>query len=1145
MNSQFRFVIAISRRAVLFAGIVALVLLPGLLRAQISTSSLNGTVQDPSGAVIPGATVILTNVGTNVSRNVTTNGAGVYSFIDVMPGTYNLSVSKEGFETLTKTGIALTVGSVEVVNVTMQVGSPVQKVTVVATLASVQTATSNLGTTVSERQIADLPLNGRNFTELLTLQPGASPLNTSHNAYGWYHYPPGSVSYDVPTLNGQYSRSILFMIDGVYDSNDFDNGWNVAPVIDDLAEMKVQSGTDQAEFGQAMGGVVNIVTKGGTNQFHGAGWDFLRNDILDARNPFSFIEKTPLRRNQFGGNVGGPVIIPKIWNGRNRTFFFGSYEGFRNNTASSMFYVVPTAANLSGDLSQSLPGVPIPQLYNPFTTTYDSATNTYIRQPFQGNQIPQNLINQNSVKLAETFWPAPIYTGVAGSNGEAINPLVYRTDQFTPRIDEQLGAKQSLFFRYTWSHYTNVGAYSNAYDRSANITYDVNWGLNYINTLTPATVLQAQFGHNVFDYYQTISEPVISTSAMAALLPQLWSSDFIGTIPGYGSPTPNMVLPYQYVPGYPGIESRTNYNQWSNNWTAAATLSHVHGKHILKAGYSFITIRMASYGAADRIGYDPSQTDDRQNQGATGYGLASFLLGVPNDSTSAPGSGGGYSRSYTNGFFVQDQWKVLPKLTVNLGLRWDAWTPGTDFGFYGSQKTKSYAGASVLDYDTGVDIMQQQPAACGTYSNTYLPCLPTPGGQLPAHVQVGSLRLFPTVLDNWQPRVGVAYRLSNRLALRAGYGRFYDNWSTNLEYAGPGWPVPGNRTEEGMNTPFVTVSAYPDDLAGSTAGLPPPTPFALDSWNRDPKAKNSYSDQWNMGLEVQVRPTTVAKLLYVGSVAHRLQYGTDDDLAPTPGPGNWESRVPYPYLPVGFFTKYIGNSLYDAFQFSLEKKVSRGYGYLVSYTWSKNLDDPNLFDSSYCQVPWNLKADRSVSNTNLPNMLKGSFIYELPFGPGKQFTTSSRVLNAIIGRWQANGIFTAQSGMPVTVVLPGDVDNIGFTGWPGYMRPNLVGTPYPATKTAGDWLNASAFATPANYTYGNMARNALRGPHLISFDGSLFREHVFKETKRLQFRVEAFNFINSDQLGNPSTTLSSPQFGQIFYTSIPAREIQLSLKFLF
>jgi hypothetical protein len=248
---------------------------------------------------------------------------------------------------------------------------------------------------------------------------------------------------------------------------------------------------------------------------------------------------------------------------------------------------------------------------------------------------------------------------------------------------------------------------------------------------------------------------------------------------------------------------------------------------------------------------------------------------------------------------------------------------------------------------------------------------------------------------------------------------------------------------------------------------------------------------------------------------------------------------------VGFFTKYIGNSLYDAFQFSLEKKVSRGYGYLVSYTWSKNLDDPNLFDSSYCQVPWNLKADRSVSNTNLPNMLKGSFIYELPFGPGKQFTTSSRVLNAIIGRWQANGIFTAQSGMPVTVVLPGDVDNIGFTGWPGYMRPNLVGTPYPATKTAGDWLNASAFATPANYTYGNMARNALRGPHLISFDGSLFREHVFKETKRLQFRVEAFNFINSDQLGNPSTTLSSPQFGQIFYTSIPAREIQLSLKFLF
>ncbi len=1133
-----------SLAAVLFAGIV-LAMVPPLCFGQVNTSAINGTIQDSSGAVIPDATVTLTSVARNVENSTRTNTAGVYAFLNVMPDTYNLTVSKEGFQTFEKTGVLLSVSDIVVVNVTMQVGASSQKVTVEADLASVETATASLGTSIPEQELGALPLNGRNFTLFLSLEPGTSPTNTSHNASGWYHYP--FAEFNIPSIQGQSNRSILFMLDGVYDSNAYDNGVNVMPTIDDMNEMKIVSATDQAEFGQVTGGVVNVVTKGGTNEYHGGLWEFLENDDLNARNPFTFTPpyKTPLRQNIFGVNGGGPVLIPKLYHGRNRTFFFASYEGQRNHTAATSLMLVPTADNLQGNLTNTgvLAGsAPIPPVYDPYTTVSNGAGG-YTRTQFPGNQIPQSELSPGSLLLAKTFWPAPINTSVSGTNW--INPMgeQYNVNQFTGRLDEQLTNKQSVFFRYTWSHYKNPGP-DYPEGESANITYDVNWAANYNYAIGPHTMVQAQFGHNVFDYYQTVSMPNESASALDTLVTSLWSPAFYQTVAGYGFGTKsNLLLPFFNIPPYQAWETRNSYAQWSNNWQASGSVSHVRGDHILKAGYIFDTSGTQNFGAGHRIGFDPSNTDNPQSPGNTGYALASFLIAVPYDSTTGPGSAGGYNNTYVMGAYVQDEWKISPKLTLNLGLRWDLSVPGMNYGIYGGQT--SDAGFGVMDYTTGQFIMQYKPAACAPpLSVTAGPCMPTPNGALLPNMSVANGKIFKTNWNNLGPRVGLAYRLSNRLTARGAYGRFYDNWSANEEYAyGISWPVPGADEVNGLNTPFVTAPAYPNPLAGSGSGLPAASPFSENGWNKDPNAKNAYSDQWNIGLAFELNPTTVLKTVYVGARTRDLPYGTMADLAPTPGPTAWETRVPYPYISPGFYTEYIGTADYEAFQFSLDKKFHGGLAYLISYTWSKNIDTPDLFDTSYVQQPWNLKADRGLSNMDLPHVLNANLVYQLPFGG--QLKTGNRVADTLIRGWQLNGIMRYHSGQPITVSVPGDVANIGFTGWPGYMRPNLVGNPYSSQQTASDWLNRSAFAVPANYTYGTMGRNALRGPDYKRLDASLFREVNITEQKRFQIRVEAFNLTNTTNLGNPDTNLGDTTFGQIFGTSTPARQMQMSLKFLF
>ncbi len=452
-----------------FSGIFALAALltfwaafPATLKAQRSYAAINGTIRDSTGAVIPDATIALENVATGVKRTIASNATGNYVLLDILPGDYTLQVNKEGFTKVSQSKFTLYVNQTATFDFTLVLGSTLQTVTVKATAAYVEASTAELGAVVTGREVSDLPLNGRNFTQLLTLTPGVSPVSVAQNSGGFLSSPIGSFTF--PSVNGARNRSNFFMLDGINNQGAVISTYAVPPIVDSIQEFKVQSHNDEAQFGQALGGIVNVVTKSGTNSFHGSAWEFLRNDKLDARN-FFVSEVTPLRWNQFGGSIGGPVILPH-YDGRNKTFFFAAYEGFREHQPAEGLGLVPTPQEIAGDLSD-IEG----QIYNPYSTRPDpSNPGQYFRDPFMCdaagmplptdasgvqatgtpcNRLPSNLINAGAVLYWKTFFPQPVDTGVPGLNMRDMTPVITRQDGANLRFDQQIGDKNSVFVRYS------------------------------------------------------------------------------------------------------------------------------------------------------------------------------------------------------------------------------------------------------------------------------------------------------------------------------------------------------------------------------------------------------------------------------------------------------------------------------------------------------------------------------------------------------------------------------------------------------------------------------------------------------------------------------------------------------------------------
>lgn len=1098
---------------------------------QVSSSGINGTVLDASGAVVPGAKVTLQNVDTGIIRNTVSNQDGRFAFLRLPPGAYAIKTSKTGFKTASQGHITLAVNQTLTYNFTLSVGSQTQTVTIQAAAAHIETSTAELGTAVNQRAVNNLPLNGRNFTQLLTLTPGASPISVAQNSGGFMANPIGSFTF--PSINGQRNRSNFFTLDGINNFSPYTSVYSVAPPIDDIGEFKVQS-HNNAEFGGVTGGIVNIVSRSGTNHFHGDVWEFLRNDAFDARNPF-VKNVVPLKQNQFGGVFGGPVVLPH-YNGRNKTFFFLSYEGFRRHHPSSSLFRTPTPQELNGNLSDVSA-----QIYNPFSTRPDpNNPGQFIRDPFTNNQIPANLIDPGMVAYAKQIFPTPVDTGVPGTNG--INNFVNTTSQnlWSVRLDEAASTKDSFFFRYSSfdQPVTTAGSFPGLF-----LNQDMtgkNFGLSWTHMFGPTKLLQVEFGHNSDTIIQNTAFANTSTAAIiqAAGFGQAYACPF------QHGPSPCQI-PGISISGYLGGGPTYFASPISDIYEWRADYSMVEGNHTLMAGFDLNKSGFPG-GAIDNYTnetFNSFETSNLESPSGTGNALASFLLGVPDAAqfrgTRTTEYGGGVYSAY-----VQDQWKATRKLTANIGLRWNV-TLKPAYGSFADNNI--YVGD--FNMNTGNYLLQALPPPCSELGHA--PCIP---GTLPAHVAIsGNHKILQNQYNNWAPRIGLAYALTPKTALRASFGMFWDNWAAitqqSQNYSGT-WPSVEQALGNNLNPTYPTRTAADPLNLGTSALLPGPTPFNQVEWYVNPLKQNPYSEQWNFGVERQIGSRTVLSANYVGSHDSQLDVGPVTNVAVTPGPGDPTLRQPYPYQSPTYYDTSVGRSSYNAFQFSLKKNVGN-LGYLVSYTWSKSMDIgcSGYFGVEGCSVqnPYNLDNNKSVSGFDLTHMLSASWDYRLPFGYNQKFSSSNHVLNYVAGGWQLNGILSLTSGVPYTVGVSGDIANTGMSGCCSgfYERLNLVGNPNAANQGPADWLNRAGFAVPAPFTFGTMGRNALRGDWYKNLDFSIFREFPITESKRFEFRADAFNLTNTPTWGLPDSNYSDPTFGEITSTRSTEREIQLALKLYF
>jgi hypothetical protein len=1139
---------AVSLRS-LFVGLAAMLLMlaaTGRPATAQSAAALNGVVKDATDAVVPDARVTLTNTRTGTSQARNTNSAGQYVFVDIQPGSYMLEVGKEGFATQKRAEFTLEVNQTARIDLALQVGTATSAVDVSAMATRIETSTAELGNVVGTQQVNNLPLNGRNFTQLLLLSPGMSPANPSGNASGFPSKPIGDFVF--PAVNGQTNRSNMFLLDGVNNYGSIRDTYAVQPTIDDVLEFKVQSHNDEAQFGQVLGGIVNLATKSGTNAFHGSAWEFLRNDALDARNYFN-PDKTPLKQHEFGVAIGGPVIVPH-YNGRNKTFFYASYEGFRNHTSNPQLYLTPTPEQLNGDFSAV--GA---QIYNPYSTHPDSDPNNvggFIRDPFMcdggGNALPTNpdgtqgagapcnmlptgLFNSTMLKYAQEILPAPINTGVEGTNGRDSTSTVIRQDQMSLRFDHQLRERDRVFVRYTaaWQPDSVSGGYQGLVENTQSNSY--NLAVNYTHTFGNSAVMQLTFGR--------VSARFNITPSLTAPADFLQTAGFSPNLSDHqlGS-TSAPLIPSVNIDGYLGGANYVGKLHYSDIWEYKGDISKVSGRHTFRTGASYATDGWEQPFLGSEVDFGSFQTSSLGAAVDGGDALAAMLLGVPTysevDNVYSLLRGGKIIGTY-----FQDQWRVNDRLTLNLGLRYDL--------TINPREGKSSNGSDItgnMDLNNGTYALQNPAPGCSATQGA--PCLP--GGVLPDHVVIAKNgKLVRDNYDNIQPRVGVAYRLTDKMAFRAGYGRFYDNWAAvtqNQSNYTQSWPNVAFLAGDDLNDPFPEAFANDPLHLGGGPISPADSPFEQSFGFLDPKMKNARSDQWNAGIQRQLTTNSVITVNYVGSRNAREMLSLTGNAATTFGTGDPQLRAPYSYIPPQSYVRGWGKSNYNALQVSSEMKSPGGLSYLLSYTYSKAINFGCDGYSGGCDVqdPNQFENDKGVAGYDLTHIFSGSWVYPIPLGRGKKWSTGSRIGDYIVGNWQLNGILSLSSGLPFDVQGPQQISNLNNIN--GVVRANVVGDPHAGTTKLRP-INPAAFELPGFATIGDMGRNSLRSDWHRNLDLSLFRSFPITETKRLEFRFEAFNATNTPVFGVPVNDLTDPNFGSVLSTANTERQLQFALKFYF
>ncbi len=1082
---------------------VASYVYPLLIYAQADMGTIAGTVTDTSGAVITNASVTLTELGTNTKTTVKTDIQGHYIATPLRVGNYSLTVETPGFKTETRTGIVLRVQDRLRVDFTLQIGSVNETITVHESAPVVDTDTSALGDVISSRQITDLPLNGRDYTQLATLTTGVVKITENGGGINGATSPTNGNAGGAFSVNGTRGNLNNFLLDGI-DNNSNDNAGNILHTnVDAIQEFKVQTSNYSAEFGRSGGAVINAVIKSGTNEFHGTAFEFLRNSALDARGFFEPADqpKAPFRQNQFGGTFGGPIK-------RNKLFFFGDYQWTRIGTSKTDISTVPTPAEIGGDFS-ALIGQGV-QIYDPKSTTL--VNGNVVRTPFAGNIIPPSELDPISHNVAQLY-PAPNVPGALTNNYVINAPGNEQIDQGDVRGDYNITERQLLFSRVSLSQTNRFQtpplpglADGGSYSTGRYIDDTRGAVIGHTLTISPTIVNEIRIGFNREHY-------VDNTPAYGQKYPPAGLA-----VPGVpDNATINGLTLFSsngyHTLGEPGFTPTTSTSQ---EFQYGDTLSIVRGRHSLKMGpqIRFSQFNLFQIGQPrGQFSFTGQFTADSPSSGdGSGNGLADMLLGLPTTSTISTLTYFG-NRQHTYGGFIQDDFKVSSRLTLNLGLRYDYTTP--IFEAHNQQ--------SNFDFATGQLVVAGQNGA--------------------------SRGLVTTDKDDFAPRLGLAWNVFKDTVIRAGYGRFFSYQEIRT----------GDPLQLAYNLPFFYQPTFTSDgvipILTVSGGFPPLNPSqAVDAGvtvSGSGVGSHLHApvlDEWNFNIQRQFPGNILLEIAYVGSKSTHLQTLLDPNQDPTPGPGDVQSRRRYPQY--GPFTDIVnrGNSSYNALEIKGEKRLSNGLMFLSAFTYSKSMNDqPEIC----CSSPWpqnsfDVAADRGPSDFDERFRWVSSFDYLLPVGKGQRFVNSSRIGDLILGGWHFGGIVTLRSGFYFSPLMGYDPSN---TGSIGLVRTDRVcdGNLPSGQRSPDLWFDINCFPLPNGYAFGNSGKNVLIGPGGVTTDLDFRKIFDITEHQNLEFRFELYNTFNHTVFAQPDNYITDGPgaAGVITSTVLPQREIQFALKLNF
>ena len=1140
--------------------LLLIVLLPVHLRlaAQNATAEVNGTITDPSGAVVPNATITLTNTDTKISSTRKSSGSGGFIFVNVQPGTYTLTVAAPNFKQTALAPFNLSVNQTFEQNVKLQIGGGSETVEVSATAAELlQRSSSELGTVIEQEVIQDMPLNGRNFTELLTLTPGATPVSTAQGSgvgtqdAGMSGIPGSNLV--KPALHGQQNRSTLYYLDGVTNTDLRGPVYGVLPMLDATSQFKLQSHNEKVEFGGVVGGIVNMISRPGTNTIHGSAFFQVRNNNFDARDSFLDIANSgpaPFSQYQFGGTVFFPVF-------RDRTFLALAYEGWRYSQPTQKFAYVPTAAELSGDFSNDILAY---KIYNPYSTT--TVGGNTIRAQFMcdasgapivpnanGTQtggtpclkIPQQLIDPVLSQVDSKFLRAPNFNGAAygrpNFNYQEDRPRTDNNNEMQVRLDHKISGRDNLWLRFTNMYVLDVNPVVGTIETSPSNYHAYDWGVGFTRLISQHMVFDAQAGILLKPYVfnsATIDNAVSTFQSLGIADAATWGGFYLNAL---GNQYTNVGVIGSY-----GDSLRKN-----PTWSASTDLTFLAGKHNMKIGLQFTNVQRVQVNTQQSFSFSTNATYFPSNSSSvcptknctttTGNILATQLLGLP---SSYAGQLPAYSEDdFSFKFwagYIQDEWRALPKLTVEFGLRYDNLPVPQNL----NGRTTAQLDLYKQTYTIG-DSRANIPDCTSVQQN---PCIPGGLANVPYNDHILFTGFHKSFLapkaTELEPRVGFAYSLREDLVLRGGYGLFFDALPARSQYAqnqleAAYWPwatgFSGNANAVGA--PLVPFSSLEGHFAQPQTSA---TPWSNGGYYDEPNYRPAYSNQWNLELQQQIGRYTSLSIAYVGSSNGNNAYTGYGNAAPFALPGLTRAQVDA-YRPIPWMVSNLhwetsgGRSNYNALETRIMRQASRDLRMIVSYTWGKSLDDSSGYfgvengpgGGSAVQNFYDPRSNRSVSSYDIPHFVSFAALYELPAGKGKRFFNHG-VASAVLGGWQANNILQFRSGQPFNLVVNGDPANIegSLNSISGYARPNLNPgyQQRPYVGLAKEWFDPGAFSIPTG-SFGNYGRNVMRAPRVWYDDLSMQKRIPIHDRVEAEVRVHAYNVFNIQNIGYPGQNSSS------------------------